>query len=42
MNITGQVWLALTVDERITAMEFNSAQNQLRWAKRKAACARGD
>lgn len=39
MRVSRHVWVALTQIERLAMLEFASAQNTLRWQKRKVALA---
>lgn len=35
MGITGSVWMALTIDERMIVLRFAVEENQKRWNKKK-------
>ncbi|MGG3840791.1 hypothetical protein ABEV00_27680 [Paenibacillus thiaminolyticus] len=35
MNVTGQVWLELTKDERLVVLRFAVSENAKRWQKQK-------
>ncbi len=35
MNVTGQVWLELTKDERLVCLKFAVSENAKRWKKEK-------
>lgn len=35
MNVTGQIWLELTKDERLVCLRYAAGENAKRWQKEK-------